>query len=342
MQTVLVSGNQGYIGSVLVKKLVDAGYKVIGLDTGFFDSHKFVPELVKPHLQIKKDVRDVVVEDLEGIDAVIHLAAISNDPMGSLLPEITYDINHRGSVHLAQCAKAGGVKRFLFSSSCSMYGIAQEDLVSEEATFNPQTPYAESKVFAERDISKMADDYFAPVFLRNSTVFGVSPRMRFDLVVQNLAAYGYLDGVIRIMSDGTPWRPLIHIEDVSEAFCFLLKADRSAVFNQAFNVGNKENNIQVKTIAEYVKDVIPNTTIEINDSNQDDSRSYKVDFSKIYNLGFAPKWSVLNGVQELYETFKKIDFTVEQFVSDDFIRLRKYKRLLDGKMITSDFRLTTV
>ncbi|MCX6722128.1 MAG: SDR family oxidoreductase, partial [Candidatus Staskawiczbacteria bacterium] len=231
------------------------------------------------------------------------------------------------------------VRKFLFSSSCSMYGISKQEFVSEQAPLNPQTPYAESKVRAEEEISKLANANFSPIFLRNATVFGVSPRMRLDLVVQNLIAYGYLNGTITILSDGLPWRPLIHVKDVAEAFCFLLEESLKKTHNQAFNVGKKENNVQIKTIAEMVKSVLPGTKIEIKNENLSDARSYKVDFSKIHSLGFKPRFTVLSGIKEIYETFKKVNFSKEDFESSDYITLKKYKELTKNGRMDENFKL---
>lgn len=340
MKKILVTGNEGYIGCVLVEKLIEKNYDVVGLDLGIFKDVHFVPKKAVPQQQIYKDVRDVTVEDLQGVDAVIHLAALSNDPLGHYVaPEVTYEINHVASVELAKKAKIAGVKRFLFSSSCSMYGISSQDFVTEDASFNPQTPYAVSKVNTERDVSALADDTFCPIFLRNSTVFGISPRMRLDLVVQNLVAYGYLDGVISILSDGTPWRPLIHVQDVSDAFCFLLAAPLEKVFNTAFNVGHKENNLQIKTIAKMVQQVMPTTKIEIKNQNPDDTRSYRVDFSKLYGLGFTPRFTVPDGIREIYDTYKKVGFTKDDFTSDKYITLKRYQKLRSEGVMSDRLRL---
>lgn len=336
---ILVTGNEGYIGSVLTEKLVEKGYEVVGLDLGIFKDVQFVPQKSEPHFQIHKDIRDVEARDLQGIDAIIHLAALCNDPLGNLNPEITYEINYRASVNLAKIAKMAGVKRFLFSSSCSMYGISKQEFVTEEAVFNPQTPYAESKVKAENEIYQLADENFSPIFLRNATVFGISPRMRLDLVVQNLVAYGYLFGIITVLSDGTPWRPLIHIQDAAEAFCFLLEAPQEKIHNRAFNVGHKENNVQIRTIAEMIQSVMPNTKIEIKNESPFDGRSYKVDFSKIYSLGFIPKYTLLDGVKEIYETFKKVNFSKNDFEFDGYITLKRYQKMSELGKMDNSFRI---
>lgn len=333
MRKILVTGNQGYIGSVLTRKLREYGNNIIGLDAGIFRDAVFGSPRMPPHQQIYKDIRDITIHDLEGIDSVIHLAALSNDPLGHLKPEITYDINWRASVRLAQTAKAAGVRRFLFSSSCSLYGAAGDVSVTEEAACQPQTPYAESKVYAERDIKRLADDNFCPVFLRNATVFGISPRLRLDLVVQDLSIRGYLDGIITILSDGTPWRPLIHIEDVSDAFIFFLEAPHHSVCAQAFNVGRKENNVQVREIAAMVQDAIPGTRVEIRNENPSDARSYRVDFSKLYALGFRPRYLVGDGITEVIAAFKHANMSQYDRVNDHYTTLTRYQNLIaQGKL----------
>lgn len=339
MKKILITGNEGYIGSVLAANLLEKNYEVVGLDFGLFKDVQFVPRKAKPHFQLYKDIRDVKLKDLEGIDAIIHLAALCNDPLGDLNPVATHEINYQASVNLAKLAKIAGVKRFLFSSSCSMYGISKEEFVTEEAVLNPQTPYAESKIKAENEISQLADRNFCPIFLRLTTVFGISPRMRLDLVVQNLVAYGYLFGIITILSDGTPWRPLIHVQDVAESFCFLLEAPFEKICNQSFNIGHKDNNVQIKTIAEMIKSVVPNTKTEIKNENLADTRSYKVDFSKIYSLGFNPRYTVLDGIKEIYETFKKNNFSQNDFESDKYITLKRYKKMIELGKMDSNFRL---
>lgn len=333
MKRILVTGNEGYIGSVLTRKLCERGDNIVGLDTGIFHDAAFSFPRMPPHRQLYKDIRDVTTQDLEGIDAVIHLAALSNDPLGHFKPEITYDVNWHASVQLAQTAKAAGVRRFLFSSSCSLYGVAGDAPVTEGAPCQPQTPYAESKVYAERDIKRLADDNFCPVFLRNATVFGISPRLRLDLVVQDLSMRGYLDGIITILSDGTPWRPLIHIEDVSDAFIFLLEAPHNSVRAQAFNVGRRENNVQVREIAAMVRDAIPGTRVEIKNEHPSDTRSYRVDFSKLYALGFQPRYSVQDGITEVIAAFKRVNMSQYDRGNDHYTTLARYQNLIaQGKL----------
>ncbi len=335
-----MTGNQGYIGSVLTEVLVGHGYRVIGLDSGVFRDVAFVPRQVEAQVQITKDIRDVAPADFEAVDAVIHLAALSNDPLGSLAPGATYEINHRATLRVAEAAKAAGVQRFLFSSSCSLYGVSSESFVSESASFNPQTPYAEAKVAAERDLRALADHRFSPVYLRNATVFGISPRMRLDLVVQNLVAYGYLFGTITILSDGTPWRPLVHVRDVADAFRLFLELPREQVHDQAFNIGHRDNNLQICEIARMVQEAIPGTTIEIKNENPSDKRSYRVSFDRAYAAGYRPRYGVPQGVQEIHQTFRSVNFSPEAFQSDAYITLKRYQRLLAEGHLDSELRLS--
>jgi len=337
-KTVLVTGNEGYIGSVLTDVLVGAGYQVVGLDSGVFRDVSFVPRKAHAHVQITKDIRDAEPSDFKGVDAVMHLAALSNDPLGSLNPEATYAINHRATIRVAQAAKDAGVPRFLFSSSCSMYGVSKEDFVTETAGFNPQTPYAEAKVAAEQDLRALASDGFSPIYLRNATAFGISPRMRLDLVVQNLIAYGVLFRTITILSDGTPWRPLVHVRDIAEAFRFFLEQPREKVHNEAYNIGHKDNNVQVRDIAAMVKDVVPNTNVEIKNENPTDTRSYRVSFDRVYGLGWRPQVQVLDGVREIYDAFQRVGLTKADFESDSYITLKRYQRLMREGRLDQDLK----
>lgn len=333
---VLVTGSRGYIGRVLTGFLIDRKIDVVGADNYFFKDAYFVHE-PKDITTINKDIRAMVVSDLKGIDAIIHLAGLSNDPLGYLNPKLTNEINYKATVRLGKIAKTAGVNRFIFSSSCSMYGFAEKDYVTEEDGFNPQTPYAESKVLAEKGLSKLASSSFCTTFLRNSTVFGLSPRMRLDLVVNNLVANAMLDGVIRITSDGTPWRPLVHIQDVCQAFYLALISDASLVHNQAFNVGRDDNNVQIKNIARIVSEIIPNTKLEILGKGESDTRSYKVSFEKISSvLGYNARHTVKDGVIELYKYFSHIKFSKEHFDNPLFTTLSQVKLLIDQQKIDNN------
>jgi len=303
--------------------LVGAGHEVVGLDTDIFAECAFADSTLEL-LEMRKDVRDVGVEDLEGFDAVIHLAAISNDPIGNLNPSLTYEINHLASVRLARLAREAGCVRFLFSSSCSTYGAAaSSDRLTEEAAFNPVTPYGHSKVLVEQDVAKLADESFSPTFLRNATAYGSSPRMRFDLVLNNLVAFGITTGVILLMSDGTPWRPLVHIEDISRAFIAALEAPREVVHNQAFNVGIDRDNCSIRELAEIVRDVVPGCRIEYAPDAGPDKRSYRVDFGKIGRLlpGFKPAWNARLGAEQVANDYRRYGLTLEEFEGPRFRRI---------------------
>lgn len=339
---VLVTGHNGYIGPILTGMLLAEGHEVVGLDSDFFAACNFsagVPEIPQVH----KDIRDVVASDLEGFDAVIHLAALSNDPIGNLNPELTYEINHRASVRLAELAKQVGVSRFLFASSCSLYGAAAgEYALDEEAPFNPVTPYGVTKVLFEQDVSKLADDHFSPVYLRNATAYGVSPRLRFGLVLHDLVALAHTTGLVYLKSDGTPWRPIVHVEDISRAFIAALHAPREVIHNQAFNVGITTENYQIRELAEIVREVVPNCRIEIAPDAGPDKRSYRVDFSKIQRMlpEFKPRWNARLGAQELYGAFLRAELTYEDFEAPTFKRLDRIKELMDAGQLDMNLRWT--
>ena len=338
---VLVTGHHGYIGSVLTRVLTNAGYQVVGLDSDFFSENRFVGEVTDVPA-VSGDLRDVNARDLEGFYAVLHLAALSNDPLGDLNPQLTYEINHQSSMRLAQLSKQAGVSRFLFSSSCSMYGAAGSEMLSEDAKFNPVTPYAESKVLVERELISLADEKFSPVFLRNTTAYGVSPFMRFDVVLNNLVAWAFTTGRVMIQSDGTPWRPLIHIEDICRAFQAALEAPRESIHNQAFNVGITEENYQVRDLAEVVMETIPGCRVEYSADGGPDPRSYRVNFSKIKSTlpGFQPKWNIRSGAQELYDACKLANLKLEDFDGPRFKRILHIRKLLASGELDSELRWT--
>ncbi len=336
---VLVTGHHGYIGSVLVPMFLEAGYEVVGLDTFFFEGCDF-GEARNGVAAVRKDLRDVGPADIDGVDAIVHLAALSNDPLGSLDPVLTEEINLNASVGLARAAKDAGVSRFLFSSSCSLYGVAGGELLTERATFNPATPYAASKVRAEHELGKLADASFSPVFLRNATAFGVSPRLRTDVMVNDLVAHAYLTGEVLIKSDGSPWRPLVHVDDIAAAFLAVLQAPREAVHNQAFNVGRTGENFRVSEVASMVKEVVTGSKVVYAPGGGPDPRCYRVNCDKLPAQvpSYRPQWTVRDGIEQLYDAYKSNRLALREFESGRYVRLRRIRELRSGGALDMELR----
>ena len=338
---ILVTGHLGYVGPGVVAALKAAGHRVTGADIGYF-RECIDPEqkTIAADRELCVDVRDIAIRDLNGIDAIVHLAGLSNDPLGELNPELTANINHRASIALARMGQQAGVGRFVFASSCSIYGAAGPAALDETARFKPESAYAASKVACERDLAPLAQPGFAPVFLRFATAFGLSPRMRFDLVLANLTAWARTTGVVKVLSDGTPWRPLVHVRDMAHAILCAVGAPEAVVSGRAFNIGRQDNNVQVSDIAEMVRRQVPGSRVAVTGETGGDPRSYRVDFSRVFRElpGFNPAWSVAMGCEEIdrWIVDRKID--AESFQSRRYIRLKQLRHLRERGMLDDDLR----
>jgi nucleoside-diphosphate-sugar epimerase len=338
---ILVTGTEGYLGALVAPLLMGRGHEVIGVDTGFYKEGWLFNGVDRTPMTLVKDLRTLAPSDFEGVHAVVHMAELSNDPAGALAPQITYEINHRGSLHAARLARDAGVERFVYMSSCSVYGIAADGEVDEGSAVNPQTAYGICKTMVERDVLAMAGDSFSPTFLRNATAYGASPRMRFDIVLNNLAGWAWTTGQVRVMSDGTPWRPLVHALDIAKAILCTLEAPREAIHREVFNVGDSKQNYRVREIAEVVAEVFPGCDLSFGEPGSD-NRSYRVRFDKIDSLlpGFTCDWDAERGARQLRGVFEHVALTSELFQWRGFTRLKALEHLIKTGQIDQHFYWT--